>query len=147
MSPWLQHLPVLPILVPLVAAAVMLLLRERRRRARVTVALASAVVQFGVAVSLLVLTTGVAPGVWTDGIGVYRIGSWPAPFGIVLVADPLSALMLTLSATVALASIVYAVAHWDNPGKPFHSLLQLLCMGVNGAFLTGDVFNLFVFFE
>lgn len=147
MNVLLAHLPVLPIVVPLVAGAAMLLLRERQRRTRVTLALASAAVQLGAAVMLLALTTGLLPAAWTGGIGVYRIGGWPAPFGIVLVVDPLSTLMLVLFATVALSSLVYAVAHWDNPGQPFHSLLQFLAMGVNGAFLTGDVFNLFVFFE
>lgn len=147
MNALLAHLPVLPIVVPLVAGAAMLLLRERNRRARVTLALASAAVQLGAALTLLALTTGLVPGAWAEGIGVYRIGGWPAPFGIVLVVDPLSALMLVLFATVGLASLVYAVAHWDNPGQPFHSLLQFLAVGVNGAFLTGDVFNLFVFFE
>lgn len=147
MSGLFAHLPVLPIVVPLMAGAVMLLLRERHRRTRVTLALASAIVQLGVAITLLALTAGLVPGGWAEGIGVYRIGGWPAPFGIVLVVDPLSALMLVLFATIALAALVFAVAHWDNPGQPFHALLQFLAMGVNGAFLTGDVFNLFVFFE
>ena len=147
MSALLAHLPVLPVVVPLAAGALMLLLRERHRRTRVTIALTSAAVQLGVAVTLLVLSTGLVGGAWSDGIGIYRIGGWPAPFGIVLVVDPLAALMLTLSATIGLAGLVYAVAHWDNPGQPFHTLLQFLGMGVNGAFLTGDVFNLFVFFE
>jgi multicomponent K+:H+ antiporter subunit D len=80
-------------------------------------------------------------------VGVYSIGGWPAPFGIVLVVDRLSAVMLTLGAIVALATIVYSVARWDRPGQPFHSLFQFLTMGLNGAFLTGDLFNLFVFFE
>ncbi len=64
-----------------------------------------------------------------------------------LVVDRLSAVMVTLSAIVALATLVYAIARWDRPGQPFHSLFQLLTMGLNGAFLTGDLFNLFVFFE
>ena len=76
-----------------------------------------------------------------------RSAGWPAPFGIVLVVDRLSAVMLTLGAIVALATLVYSVARWDRPGQPFHSLFQFLTMGLNGAFLTGDLFNLFVFFE
>ncbi|MBN1238322.1 MAG: cation:proton antiporter, partial [Gammaproteobacteria bacterium] len=147
MSWLLQHLPVLPVVVPLVAGAALLLLRDRRRRVRFAVVLTSMLVQLCVAVSLLVLTTGTIPDLWSEGIAVYRVGGWPAPFGIVLVVDRLSALMLLLSATVALTSAVYAAAHWDYPGQPFHSLMQFLAMGVNGAFLTGDVFNLFVFFE
>ncbi|MGH8168460.1 MAG: monovalent cation/H+ antiporter subunit D, partial [Woeseiaceae bacterium] len=147
MSGLLQHLPVLPVVVPLVAGALMLLLKEAQRSARVTIALTSMFVQLVTAVSLLYLVTDAAPRVWTEGIGVYAIGAWPAPFGIVLVVDRLSALMLALGATVALAALTYSVARWDRPGQPFHSLFQLLMMGVNGAFLTGDLFNLFVFFE
>ncbi len=87
------------------------------------------------------------PHIWTEGVGVYAIGSWPAPFGIVLVIDRLTALMLMLTALIAFASIVYSFAHWDRVGPNFHSLFQFLLMGLNGAFLTGDLFNLFVFFE
>ncbi len=147
MNALLEHLPVLPIVVPLVAGAVMLFLQEQQRSLRVTIALVSALVQLAVAITLLVLTTGFLPDAWDGAVDVYRIGGWPAPFGIVLVADPLSALMLTLASIIGLASLVYAIAHWDTPGQPFHSLMQFLMMGVNGAFLTGDVFNLFVFFE
>jgi multicomponent K+:H+ antiporter subunit D len=93
------------------------------------------------------LTSDAAPFIWPEGVGVYAIGHWPAPFGIVLVVDRLAAVMVTLSATVALATLVYAIARWDRPGQPFHSLFQLQTMGLNGAFLTGDLFNLFVFFE
>ncbi|HWM28183.1 MAG TPA: monovalent cation/H+ antiporter subunit D [Woeseiaceae bacterium] len=147
MSGLLQHLLVLPIVVPLIAGAAMLLLPESARSARVAIALTSMCVQLATAIALLYLTTDAAPFVWPEGIGVYPIGSWPAPFGIVLVVDRLSALMITLGTTVALAALTYSVARWDRPGQPFHSLFQFLMMGVNGAFLTGDLFNLFVFFE
>jgi multicomponent K+:H+ antiporter subunit D len=143
----MQHLPVLPILLPLVAGAAMLLLQESQRNARVAVALGSAFGQLATAICLAWLTTTAAPDVWPDGIGVYSIGGWAAPFGIVLVVDRLSALMVLLGTTVATAALTYSVARWDRPGQPFHSLFQFLMMGVNGAFLTGDLFNLFVFFE
>jgi multicomponent K+:H+ antiporter subunit D len=78
---------------------------------------------------------------------VYRVGAWPAPFGIVLVLDRLSATMLLLAAALALAVLVYAVAGWDARGRHFHALFQFQLLGLNGAFLTGDIFNLFVFFE
>ncbi len=138
---------VLPIIVPLVAGAAMFFLAEARRTARVTLAVASVLTQLAVAVGLLYLTSDAAPYIWPEGVGVYAIGGWPAPFGIVLVVDRLSAVMLTLGAIVALATLVYSVARWDRPGQPFHSLFQFLTMGLNGAFLTGDLFNLFVFFE
>src|SRR5690606_19227848 len=143
----LDHLPVLPIIVPLAAATVMLLLSESRRGLRTSIALGSLLVQLAVALTLLYQTTDAAAHIWDDGIGVYPIGGWPAPFGIVLVVDRLSAMMLSLVAIVSLSVLVYSLAHWDKPGQPFHSLFQLLVMGQNGAFLTGDLFNLFVFFE
>lgn len=147
MNTLLQHLIVLPILVPLVAAAAMLFLAEAHRRARVLLALLSVVIQLAIGMGLLYLTSDAAPFIWQEGVGVYSIGNWPAPFGIVLVVDRLSAVVVTLGAVVSLATLVYSIARWDRPGQPFHSLFQLLTMGLNGAFLTGDLFNLFVFFE
>jgi multicomponent K+:H+ antiporter subunit D len=143
----LEHLVALPIVVPLLTGALLLLLTEEQRVARVTLALTSVVLQLAVAVVLLYLTSDAAPFIWANGIGVYTLGGWSAPFGIVLVADRLSAVMLTLEAVLALAVLAYSVARWDRPGQPFHSLLQFLMMGLNGAFLTGDLFNLFVFVE
>jgi multicomponent K+:H+ antiporter subunit D len=147
MNPWLQHLPAAPIVAPLLAGALMLFARESRRGVRGVLALSSVLVQLGAAVVLAYLTTDAVPHIWTEGVGVYAIGSWPAPFGIVLVIDRLTALMLMLTALIAFASIVYSFAHWDRVGPNFHSLFQFLLMGLNGAFLTGDLFNLFVFFE
>ena len=77
----------------------------------------------------------------------YRLGDWPAPFGIVLVLDRLSATMLVLAAFLALCVILYAINGWDARGRHFHPLFQFQLLGINGAFLTGDIFNLFVFFE
>jgi len=147
MNDLLRHLVVLPIVVPLVAGAAMFFLAEARRTARLTLAATSLLAQLAVAVGLLYLTSDAAPYIWPEGVGVYSIGGWPAPFGIVLVVDRLSAVMVTLSAVAALSALVYSVARWDRPGQPFHSLFQFLTMGLNGAFLTGDLFNLFVFFE
>jgi multicomponent K+:H+ antiporter subunit D len=78
---------------------------------------------------------------------VYALGNWPPPYGIVLVLDRLSALMLLLTALVALFSLLYALRGADTRGKNFHALFQFQLLGLNGAFLTGDLFNLFVFFE
>ena len=84
-----------------------------------------------------------------DGIVVLRMGSWTAPFGIVLVADALSMTMVALTLTVALAVVAYSVRSVDPERQRHHyyPLFFILLMGVNGAFLTGDLFNLFVFFE
>jgi multicomponent K+:H+ antiporter subunit D len=143
----LRHLVVLPIAIPLITGALLFFLAEARRTARVTLATISMLSQLAVAVALLHLTSDAAAYIWQEGVGVYAIGGWPAPFGIVLVVDRLTAVMLTLGAVVSLSTLIYSVARWDRPGQPFHSLFQFLTMGLNGAFLTGDLFNLFVFFE
>ena len=147
MSPWFRHLPVVPIVLPLLAAATLLLLTERARALRVAVACLSLLGQLAAAVVLLALTTEAFPDIWSQGVGAYAIGAWPAPFGIVLVIDRLTGLMLVLTAVIGLAAFINSLAYWDRVGPHFHALLQLLLMGVNGAFLTGDLFNLFVFFE
>ncbi|MET0985352.1 MAG: monovalent cation/H+ antiporter subunit D [Steroidobacteraceae bacterium] len=142
----LQHLLIVPILAPLLIGALQLFLTEHRV-ARVACALGSVLVQASAALTLLYLTTDSMPHMWTEGVGVYAIGSWPAPFGIVLVVDRLAAFMLVLTSMVGLAALVYSLAYWDRVAPAFHSLFQFLLMGLNGAFLTGDLFNLFVFFE
>ncbi|WP_029933660.1 monovalent cation/H+ antiporter subunit D [Thiomicrospira pelophila] len=79
---------------------------------------------------------------------VYLAGNWIAPFGIVFVLDQLSALMVLITSLLALGALWYAIAtKYDKQGSHFHVLFQLQLFGLNGAFLTGDVFNLFVFFE
>ena len=138
MSFWAQHLPIAPVAVPLVAGATILLFAESRRLARATIAMISVIIQLAVAIMLMSLT---------DSISVYAIGGWAAPFGIVLVVDRLSAMMLVLTATLALPALVYSFARWDRAGVHYYPLFLLMLMGVNGAFLTGDLFNLFVFFE
>ncbi len=99
-------------------------------------------------VILLGLALGLAASASLNPPQVYRLGNWEAPFGIVLVLDRLSALMLVLTAALGLAVVLYAIGSgWDKRGWHFHSLMQFQMMGINGAFLTGDAFNLFVFFE
>ncbi|KAB2888768.1 MAG: monovalent cation/H+ antiporter subunit D, partial [Desulfobulbaceae bacterium] len=78
---------------------------------------------------------------------VYQLGDWPAPFGISLVLDRLSAMLLVLTASLALPALGAAIAGDDRRGENFHVLFPLQLFGINGAFLTGDLFNLFVFFE
>jgi multicomponent K+:H+ antiporter subunit D len=143
----IMHLPVLPIVVPLIAGAALLLVSEERRVLRLTIAFASVLAQLAAATALLYLSTDAVPDIWSEGVGVYAIGGWQPPFGILLVVDRLSAFMLMLAAIVSLAALVYSMAGWERPPQPFHSLYQLLMVGLNGSFLTGDLFNLFVFFE
>lgn len=78
----------------------------------------------------------------------YHLGNWPAPFGIVLVLDRFAAMMVLLTSVLAVAALAYAnIMRVDEKGSHFHVLFQLQLFGLNGAFLTGDIFNLFVFFE
>ncbi|RCS28622.1 monovalent cation/H+ antiporter subunit D [Rhodanobacter denitrificans] len=137
-----NHLVIAPIVTPLLVAALQLLVGEKRRRAVLALSIASCVV-------LVLLAAALMQAVSADGAlaTVYRIGDWPARFGIVLVADRLSALMVLLTGVLALAVLPYALSRWQHRGGHFQPLLQFLLMGLNGAFLTGDLFNLFVFFE
>ena len=136
----MTHWIIAPILIPALAGLLLLLeVRERQQLRRVT-GLLSCVALIPVA---LVLWQQAAQG----DVGVYQLGNWQAPFGIVLVLDKLSALMLLLTAVLALPALLYGCAGDDRRGPNFHSLFQFQLMGINGAFLTGDLFNLFVFFE
>ncbi|WP_337190516.1 monovalent cation/H+ antiporter subunit D [Tsuneonella aeria] len=142
----LDHLIVMPILLPLLTSAIMLLTSERQRTAKNVVSIATilAVLVIDIILLLRIVAVGLEGAPATRA---YLIGDWPAPFGIVLVSDWLSALMLILAATLALAAMIYATARWERVGPRFHALFLLQLMGLNGAFLTGDIFNLFVFFE
>jgi multicomponent K+:H+ antiporter subunit D len=144
---WLQHLPVIPIVVPLIAGALLLLFAETRRWPRLLITLFATITQLAVAITMVWLTTDSVPDTWSRGTGVYRLGDWPAPFAIVLVMDRLAALMVLLTSLLAIAAVVFSLARWHRVGVLFHPLFQFLLMGLNGAFLTGDLFNLFVFFE
>jgi multicomponent K+:H+ antiporter subunit D len=143
---WFDHLIIGPILLPLVVAAFMLLLDERRRVVKGVLSLA-AMTAILVMAGVLIheSATGAADG--GDVARVYKLGDWAAPYGIVLVADRLSTLMVALTSVLAGCALVFSLARWDRAGPRFHVLFLLLVMGVNGAFLTGDLFNLFVFFE
>ncbi len=135
-----DHLPILPVLLPLVAGIVLLMLPAARLAAARAVGLVATLALLPLAANLLAATA--------DGAQfVYLLGNWPAPFGIVLVADRLAAWMLAVTATTAVFALLYAVQGTDRQGRHFHVLFQLQLFGLNGAFLTGDLFNLFVFFE
>jgi len=110
MSLWMQHLPVLPVLIPLLAGALMLLTRDGQRPLRVGLGAVSLTLQIAAALMLIRATQGIGGSLWPDDIGVYRLGNWPAPFGIVLVADRLSALMLGLTAILGLCAWLYSTA-------------------------------------
>ena len=116
MSFWLQHLPVLPIVTPLVAGALMLLLADTSRHARAR----SPGVHRGPAGRRHRLLA--AAGARRAGRAEWGlVGDWAAPFGIVLVVDRLAAVMLTLTSVLGLATLIYALARWDRAGVHFHS--------------------------
>ena len=137
----MNHWIIVPVILPALAAPVLgFVMRHDIRLARVFSAAATAVLA-AVALGLFLYAAGA-------GEEVYFLGNWPAPFGIVLVLDQLSALMLLLTAVLALFVLWHAIATgWDARGAHFHALFQFQLMGICGAFLTGDLFNLFVFFE
>jgi multicomponent K+:H+ antiporter subunit D len=131
---------VAPILLPALAGPLLVLLRLRPDALRWVSALATAAL-LGIAVTLYATAAD-------STVRPYLLGAWPAPFGIVLVLDRLSATMVLLTSALACAALLYAIASdWDRRGRHFHALFQFQLAGLNGAFLTGDVFNLFVFFE
>jgi hypothetical protein len=143
-NPALAHLVVVPVILPLLVAALLALIGDRHRRLASLINIGAS--GTGLLVALAILARVDADGV-PGAIGVYLAANWEAPFGIVLVADRLSALMLVLTGVVGLAGAVYATAAWSRAGVFFHPLFQIQLMGLNGAFLTADLFNLFVFFE
>ena len=131
----------LPVILPLLAAGLSLALHQRRwlQRALGLVTLTAVV---GTSFALLL-------EVRADGIGVVDAGGWPAPIGITLVADLLSTIMLSVSSVMLLAVLVYAIGHptTEDTRRFFHPTYLVLSAGVALAFLTGDLFNLFVAFE
>ena len=137
----MSRLLVLPIALPLATAALSFLAAGKPMLQR-AISLAGSLGLLGVAILL-------TRAVWRESVLVVQVGDWPAPYGITLVADPLSAVMVLIAAVIGLAVTVYSLA--DLPPRTdmfgYHSLLQCLIGGVCGAFLTGDLFNLYVWFE
>ena len=143
------HLPIFPVLLPLLTAVALLLIGDNGGEA----SHGSPLLRWRRLISVTSATLGAALA-WrlmlqaADGpLTVYALGGWQAPFGIVLVVDRLSALMLALTWTIAVPVLCYATAGWDAHGRHFHALFHFQLMGLSGAFVTGDLFNLFVFFE
>ncbi|MFP5419351.1 MAG: monovalent cation/H+ antiporter subunit D [Gammaproteobacteria bacterium] len=136
----IAHLPILPVIVPLLTGIVLLVLRTRALAWQRAVSLAATLALIPLAIALI----------YTAGDGthlVYALGDWVAPYGIVLVVDRLAAWMLLTTSLLAVFALLFALRGVDTAGRHFHVLFQLQLFGLNGAFLTGDLFNLFVFFE
>ncbi|XID74583.1 monovalent cation/H+ antiporter subunit D [Alkanindiges sp. WGS2144] len=146
---WHFHTPVFSILVPAFTAFSLILVgypsldsNKHKRRLHTSRLLGLAATFIGLLLSLDLFLQA------SNGtIKSYYLGEWAAPFGIVLVLDRLSALMLLLTYILALPVLWYAIGGWDQKGRFFHAMFQFQLMGLCGAFLTGDLFNLFVFFE
>ena len=137
----IPHLVITPLLIALVTAILTLLFRRVPRVQRTT--------SFIGALAYLGSVALLAEATVTRSTLVYQISGWPAPYGITLVADALSVLMLGLTAIVSLAVVAFSTRFMSTYAQrvSYHSLYHLMVVGITGSFLTGDVFNLFVWFE
>ena len=136
----MNHLIVAPLLLPLLMGAIIVLAVNRGMALHRTLGLVSS--------AAVTLITGLLLyQAMTGPIQMYVLGDWSPPFGIIMVLDRLSAMMIFITSLLAFLCLLYAVKGTDEQGKNFHALFQFQLLGINGAFLTGDIFNLFVFFE
>ncbi len=137
----MTHWLIAPIILPALLAPFIVLAARYHITIQRAFSLAGVVAQIVIAAALA----------WqvSDGtVLLYQLGDWAAPFGIVLVGDQLSTMMVLLTTVLAFFVLLYAIgSNCDEMGKHFHPLFQFQLMGIVGAFLTGDLFNLFVFFE
>ncbi|WP_193336473.1 monovalent cation/H+ antiporter subunit D [Devosia beringensis] len=143
---FLDHLVIFPILLPLATAILVTLIDERFATLKIVISLTATALLVCSALLLVIPTVHLGPSD-SELIKTYALGDWPMPFGIVLVADRLSVLMVLVTSILGMATLTFSLARWYSAGANFPAILQLLLMGLNGAFLTGDLFNLFVFFE
>ena len=132
---------VAPIVLPMLLAIVSLLAAGAPRLQRGIAAVGTAL--------LTALSVTLLLRVRADGIHALQVGNWPAPFGITLAADLFAAIMVVLSSVTGFAVALYSIAAREiaRERHGYYPLLMVLLMGVNGAFLTGDIFNLYVWFE
>ncbi len=136
----MQHWIILPIMLPLITGVILIFMARASLDAKRAVSIVSALLSLPV---MLVLVSQAGSGEHQ----VYALGNWMPPFGIVLVLDRLAAMLLMLSAVLALPALLYGIRSDDKGGGNYHPLFHFQLMGLQGAFLTGDLFNLFVFFE
>ena len=138
----MNHLSILPILIPVLGGALSLFVEHRRYGPSVQRSVAW-VAMAALAAVVAALFARTASG----QIDVYLLGDWPSRLGITLVVDRLASWMLATTVLLAACCLLHACAGWDRRAPHFHALFQFQLAGLNGAFLTGDIFNLFVFFE
>ena len=132
----MNDLVILPIILPLGVGILLVFLSGAPLYLQRAMALVATLLLAAGSLALLELTA-------EGSVTVYNLSNWPARFGIILVADRLSALMVLLVSAVALPALLFAMDGSDGRGRYFHALFQFQLVGVNGAFLTGDLFNLF----
>lgn len=135
-----QHWMALPVLIPLITAMICLLFGTSGREIKRVLGFAGLLATAGVAIYMMSIAA-------TGAIVTYSFGNWPIPFGIIFVLDRLSAVMVLLTSVLAIFAYSYAITSTDERSGYFHFVFLMQITGVNGAFLTGDMFNLFVFFE
>lgn len=136
----MNQLVIAPILLPLLAGIGLLVLPQTLLAWQRRIGVLAVTLQIVLAAVLFL-------DISNGEILVYTLGNWRAPFGIALVADRLAAFMVLITALLAWLVLLYALRGEDKSGRYFHVLFQLQLFGLNGTFLTGDLFNLFVFFE
>ena len=141
----MNNLLTVPVLLPMLGAALALMLGRRPRAQRL--------VSILVLILVVVAAGALAVQAHVEGVQSLWVGAWPQGFGIALVADRLSAIMLTVAGLVTLAVLVFSSGQEEDevrketPVSIFHPTFLLMCAGVSNAFLAGDLFNLFVGFE
>ena len=136
-----MNLVVLPVILPFLFAILMIFFWKNINIQRILNLFGS--------IALLIVSSLLLINVLSDGIISLNMGSWSAPFGIVFVADTLSSVMVVISGIIAFTTALYSFSTIDEERERYgyYPLLNTLIMGINGAFLTGDLFNLYVWFE
>ncbi|QNH00029.1 monovalent cation/H+ antiporter subunit D [Pseudomonas sediminis] len=136
----MSHAIILPILLPMFFGALLLVGHGWSREVKRGVSLIGCLALLPVCLYLVLLAGA-------GQLQVYALGNWVAPFGIMLLLDRFNAALLLLTSLLACFALIYACRGDDERGPNFHALFQFQLLGINGAFLTADLFNLFVFFE
>lgn len=135
----IHHLPILLIAVPILTAAITMLSRKKSNLQSLISVISSFL--------LVIMSITLLLHVWNNGIQTYEVGEW-GKYGIILVADLLSAGMVVLSSLFSFLSLIYSLDYIEKKSlNTYNPLFNLLVAGLHGSFLTGDIFNLFVFFE
>jgi multicomponent Na+:H+ antiporter subunit D len=136
-----MNIVILPIIIPLFAALFCIVFKNSIYKQRV-ISILALVTHVGVSISLLLSTRA-------DGFLTLRSGGWESTIGIVLVVDIFSAMMLTVTGFISLCVLIYSFKEIEQKiqSRFYYPLFNFLLLGVNGSFITGDLFNLYVWFE